>query len=97
MFDDVKQLMNVPINPELLISRGEAFQKEALHHSEKHFSNNGLHSASKPNNDPVYSFLDKKRSEGKHYYVYMMAGANKFLCINYTRVNEYLNRYRNNP
>jgi transposase len=45
----------------------------------------------KPGNDPVYLFLDKKRSEGKHYYVYMMAGANKFLRIYYARVNEYLN------
>ncbi len=44
----------------------------------------------KPDNDPVYLFLDKKRSEGKHYYVYMMAGANKFLRIYYARVNEYL-------
>ena len=45
----------------------------------------------KPGNDSVYLFLDKKRSEGKHYYVYMMAGANKFLRIYYARVNEYLN------
>lgn len=45
----------------------------------------------KPSNEPVYSFLNKKRSEGKHYYVYMMAGANKFLRIYYARINEYLN------
>ena len=28
--------------------------------------------------DAVYRFIDKKRSEGKPYYVYMTAGANKF-------------------
>lgn len=36
-----------------------------------------------PGKDPVYRFLDKKRSEGKPYYVYMTAGANKFLRIYY--------------
>lgn len=45
----------------------------------------------KPSNEGVYLFLDKKRSEGKHYYVYMIAGANKFLRIYYARVKEYLN------
>lgn len=30
-----------------------------------------------PQDDPVYLFMDKKRSEGKKYYVYMTAGANK--------------------
>ena len=45
----------------------------------------------KPEGDPVYTFLDKKRSEGKHFYVYMTAGANKFLRIYYARVTEQLN------
>ena len=36
------------------------------------------------------SFLDRKRAEGKHYYVYMVAGCNKFLRIYYARVKEYL-------
>lgn len=44
----------------------------------------------KPPEDPVYLFLDKKRAEGKPYYVYMTAGANKFLRIYYGRVKEYL-------
>lgn len=44
----------------------------------------------KPLDDPVYQFLDKKRSQGKPYYVYMTAGANKFLRIYYGRVKEYL-------
>ena len=42
--------------------------------------------------DPVYNFMDKKRAEGKPYYVYMTAGANKFLRIYYGRVKEYLSR-----
>lgn len=43
-----------------------------------------------PADDAVYTFMDKKRSEGKPYYVYMTAGANKFLRIYYGRVKEYL-------
>ena len=45
----------------------------------------------KPANEPVYQFLDKKRSEGKIYKVYMIAAANKFLRIYYAKVNEVLN------
>ena len=45
-----------------------------------------------PQDDPVYQFLDKKRAEGKPYLVYMTAGANKFLCIYYGRVKEYLSQ-----
>lgn len=41
-------------------------------------------------NDAVYLFMDKKRTQGKPYYVYMTAGANKFLRIYYGRVKEYL-------
>ena len=36
-----------------------------------------------PKNDLVYQFLDKKRSEGTPYYVYMTAGMTKFLRIYY--------------
>ncbi len=45
---------------------------------------------SSPNDDTVYQFLDRKRAEGKRYYVYMVAGCNKFLRIYYARVKEYL-------
>lgn len=45
---------------------------------------------SMPQDDVVYQFLDKKRAQGKPYYVYMTAGANKFLRIYYGRVKEYL-------
>ncbi len=41
-------------------------------------------------NEPVYQFMDKKRSEGKPYRVYMMASANKFLRIYYASVKAYL-------
>ncbi len=43
-----------------------------------------------PIDDPVYKFMMKKRTQGKDYYVYMTAGANKFLRIYYGRVKEYL-------
>ena len=43
-----------------------------------------------PYDDPVFTYLDKKRSEGKPYKVYMIAAANKFLRIYYARVKECL-------
>jgi len=43
-----------------------------------------------PADDAVYAFMDKKRAQGKPYYVYMTASANKFLRIYYGRVKEYL-------
>ncbi len=36
--------------------------------------------------NPVFQFMDKKRTEGKHFYVYMVAGAAKFLRIYYAQV-----------
>lgn len=44
-----------------------------------------------PATDTVFQFLDRKRAQGKHYYVYMIAGCNKFLRIYYARVKEFLN------
>ena len=43
-----------------------------------------------PSDNAVYAFMDKKRAQGKPYYVYMTAGANKFLRIYYGKVNAYL-------
>ena len=43
-----------------------------------------------PADNPVFQFLDRKRQEGKHYYVYMTAAANKFLRIYYGTVRAYL-------
>lgn len=45
-----------------------------------------------PLDDPIYQFLNRKRSEGKPYYVYMTAGANKFLRRYYAKVRDYLNQ-----
>ena len=44
-----------------------------------------------PADNAVFQFMDKKRFEGKHFYVYMTAAANKFLRIYYARVTELLN------
>ena len=43
-----------------------------------------------PADDPVYQFLDKKRSQGKPYYCYMTAGSAKFLRVYYGRVRDSL-------
>lgn len=43
-----------------------------------------------PADEPVYQFLEKKRAEGKPFYVYMTAAQNKFLRIYYARVKECL-------
>ena len=44
----------------------------------------------RPEDEPIYQFLDRKRAEGKPYLVYMTAGANKFLRIYYGKVKECL-------
>ena len=41
--------------------------------------------------NPVFRFMDRKRTEGKHFYVYIVAGGAKFLRIYYARIKEYLN------
>ncbi len=40
--------------------------------------------------NPVFQFMDKKRAEGKHFYIYAVAGAAKFLRIYYARVKAHL-------
>ena len=42
----------------------------------------------KPQNDPVYEFIEKKRSEGKTGKEAMIAGLNKFLRIYYGKISE---------
>ena len=44
---------------------------------------------SDPDN-PIFQFMDKKRAEGKHFYVYMVAGAAKFLRVYYAKVKAHL-------
>ena len=43
-----------------------------------------------PSDEPIYQFMEKKRSEGKSYKVYMVASANKFLRRYYATVKAYL-------
>lgn len=43
-----------------------------------------------PADNLVYQFFDRKRAEGKQYYVYMTAGANMFLRIYYGTVKAHL-------
>ena len=43
-----------------------------------------------PTDDDVYQFLCKKRGEGKHYSVCVIAAANKFLRRYYGQVRECL-------
>lgn len=43
-----------------------------------------------PPDEPVFQFMDRLRSKGKPYLVYMTAGANKFLRLYYGKVKEYL-------
>ena len=50
----------------------------------------GVYLKNAPTNEPVYQFMDKKRTEGKPYRVYMMASANKFLRIYCASVKAYL-------
>ena len=50
------------------------------------------HLRTSPADEPVFQFIDRRRSEGKPYFVYMTAGANKFLRIYYARVKEILDK-----
>jgi len=43
-----------------------------------------------PENEVIFQFIDRKRAEGKPYFVYMTAAANKFLRIYYAKVNGFL-------
>ena len=48
----------------------------------------GVYLQRQPEDEPVYKFLEKKRTEGKPYKVYMIAAAHKFLRIYYARIKE---------
>ena len=64
--------------------RGSPYLRKAL------FNVMDVYIKRSPQEEPIYQFLDKKRREGKPYYVYMTAGANKFLRIYYAKVRDYL-------
>ena len=42
----------------------------------------------KPANDPIFTFIDKNRGEGKSGKLAMVAGLNKFLRVYYGKVTE---------
>ena len=46
-----------------------------------------------PADEAIYQYMDKKRSEGKPYKVYMMASANKFLRRYYATVKAHLEQF----
>ena len=54
-------------------TRGSAALRKIL------FQITEIYILNKPEDEPVYQFIDKKRSEGKHHYSYRVAAANKFL------------------
>ena len=64
--------------------RGSPYLRKAL------FNVMDIYLKRSPQDEPIYQFLDKKRTEGKPYYVYMTAGANKFLRRYYAKVRDYL-------
>jgi len=64
--------------------RGSPYLRKAL------FNVMDIYLRLSPQDEPIYRFLDRKRAEGKPYYVYMTAGANKFLRRYYGKVRDYL-------
>ena len=64
--------------------RGSPYLRKAL------FNVMDIYLRRSPQEEPIYQFLDRKRAEGKPYYVYMTAGANKFLRRYYAKVRDYL-------
>lgn len=69
--------------------RGSPYLRKTLFNIMKCYLQNA------PENESVFQFIDKKRAEGKPYYVYMTAAANKFLRRYYAKVNEYLSSSEN--
>ena len=64
--------------------RGSPYLRKTL------FNIMGIHLKRAPKDEPVFQFLDRRRAEGKPYYVYMTAGANKFLRRYHAQVRSYL-------
>jgi hypothetical protein len=50
-----------------------------------------------PKGDEVYKFYEKKRSEGKHYYVCMTAASAKFLRVYFGKVRAALSEVEKEP
>ena len=71
--------------------RGSPYLRKTL------FNIMGIYLKCSPQDEPVYQFLDRKRAEGKPYYVYMTAAGNKFLRRYYARVMNYFATLENLP
>ena len=50
----------------------------------------GIYLKCVPQDEPVFQFFDRKRCEGKPFYVYMTAASNRFLRRYYAKVRDYL-------
>ncbi len=74
------------VNSRHISKRGSAALRKVL------FQITEVYIMHSPENEPVYQFIDKKRSEGKHYYSYRIAASNKFLRIYFAKVNQVLNQ-----
>ena len=80
-----------PTNLAEWMSAAVAFPSEGLPRcAGRYFLVMGVLLQCAPVDEPVYQFMNKKRSEGKPYRVYMMASANKFLRIYYASVKTHL-------
>lgn len=71
--------------------RGSPYLRKTL------FNIMGIYLKCAPQDEPVFQFLDRKRSEGKPFYVYMTAASNKFLRRYYAKVRDYLATLENPP
>jgi len=69
---------------------GKATKRGSAHLRKTLFQVVSTHLKRSPKDEAVYQFIDRKRAEGKHYFVYMTAGANKFLRIYYGIVKPFL-------
>lgn len=71
--------------------RGSPYLRKTL------FNIMGIYLKCSPQDEPVYQFLDRKRAEGKPYYVYMTAAGNKFLRRYYATVMNHFATLENLP
>lgn len=69
---------------------GKATKRGSSHLRKTLFQVVSTHLKRSPENEAVFQFIDRKRAEGKPYYVYMTAGANKFLRIYYGTIKSFL-------
>ena len=69
---------------------GTATKRGSPHLRKTLFQVVDAHLKHSPANQAVFQFLDRKRAEGKPYYVYMTAAANKFLRIYYGIIKPYM-------